>query len=267
MTDFRLLDFTPILLVAAAVAIAKGGAVRSSAPLRRLRQAPYIVLFGGGIAFLLFGVAMFLYPGAYNPCMKMLSVLGRTHAEGVDYPACHYLFSAGLVVSAFAAACFYPALTCFAKSARGKAWIRWGGAVNAAGLLIITLVPENVNNLYHNAGCVAAVGGGGVVLLTLTSGRNNPRVPAAARWGWLVWCVLLVGVFGTFQLCHRFKVLPYAPYVPTCQKLLILTFAAWLGNYALRLRAATITSAGSSRQSSPKSPPRPRSTSRVSSGR
>ena len=224
-------------LVAVAAAIAQcGRCPRPAAPLRELRRAPYAVFLGGAAAFLFFLAAMLLYPGkAYNPCMNMLSALGRTCVEGVDYPVCHYLFTVGLALGAFAAARFYPALACLAKGARAKAWVRWGGAVNAAGLLAIALVPENVHNLSHNAGCFAAVGGACVVILALTPGRSNPRVSAAVRWGWLAWCMLLVTVFCAFLLCRRVRVLPFAPYVPTCQKLLILTFAAWLGDYAARL--------------------------------
>lgn len=225
-------------LVLIAVAILRcGRATRPSERLRQLRAAPHAVLWGGTVVMLLFLGAMALYPGkGYNPCMRMLSVLGRTRLNGIDYPVCHYLFTAGLALSAWAAARFYPALACFVKGGRKKAGLLWGGALNAAGLLAIAFVPENVNGLYHNVGCFAAVGGGALVLILLTVNQPRPRVGAVARWSWLVWCCVLVAVFEAFLLAHRFKLLPFAPYVPTCQKLLILTFSVWLGFYAVVLR-------------------------------
>jgi len=228
-----------LLLIAAGIARC-GRCPRPGHRLRLLRRAPLAAFWGGLAAFALFLAAMLFYPGkAYNPCMRMLSVLGRTRLDGVDYPVCHYLFTAGLMVSALAAARFYPALACFVTDARAKLCLRWGGALNAAGLLAIAFVPENVNGFYHNVGCFAAVGGGGLALLMLTPARLNPRTSGLARWNWLVWCSALVTVFQTFLCCHQAKVLPFAPYVPTCQKLLILTFAAWLGYYALLLSRLT----------------------------
>ena len=203
---------------------------------RYLKRSPATFLLGGSLVFLLFFLAMFFCSGpTYNPCMRMLSCLGRTRLQGVDYPACHYLFTFSLAISAGLAARLYPALSCFVKGARQKAWFMWGGALNAAGLLTIAFIPENVQGLFHNAGCVAAAAGGGVAVFILAPERNNPLVPRAARWGWLIWSCLLTAVFETFLLCHRFKLLPFAPYVPTCQKILILTFVAWLGYYAAQL--------------------------------
>ena len=225
-----------LVLIAAAI-LRCGRAPRPSERLRQLRAAPRAVLWGGAAVMLLFLGAMALYPGkGYNPCMRMLSVLGRTRLNNIDYPACHYLFTAGLALSAWAAARFYPALACFVQGGRKKAGLLWGGALNAAGLLAIAFVPENVNGFYHNVGCFAAVGGGALVLILLTVNQPRPLVGAAARWSWLVWCCVLVAVFEAFLLAHRFKLLPFAPYVPTCQKLLILTFSAWLGFYAVVLR-------------------------------
>jgi len=180
--------------------------------------------------------------------MDMLSFLGRTRVNGVDFPACHYCFTFGLALSAGVVAWFYPALSCFVKGARQKAWLLWGGAFNAAGLLTIAFVPENVRGFFHNVGCWAAVLGGGIVLLILTPKRNNPDVPGHVRWGWVIWGLALSAVFQAFLTAHSFKMLPFAPYVPTCQKLLILTFVAWLVYYAvllfLRTRRPRAASAG-----------------------
>jgi hypothetical protein len=228
-----------LALIAAAIARC-GRCPRPSVRIRQLRRAPHAVFWGGAAVLLLFLAAMFLCPGqGYNPCMRMLSVLGRTRLQGVEYPACHYLFTVGLAVSAFAAARFFPALACFAEGARGKACVRWGGAFNAAGLFVVACVPENVHGPLHNVGCFAAVGGGGAALLALTLRGAGSRVPATVRWGWLAWCGLLVAAFEAFLVCHRARLLPFAPYVPTCQKLLILTFASWLGYYAALLRRLT----------------------------
>lgn len=230
-------------LLCIAFAIARCG--RRQVELRRfryLRLAPIGVLAGGLVSLALFGWAMWACPGeVYNPFRNMLSFLGRTRVRGVDFPLCHYLFTSSLALSACVIAAFYPALSCFVKGARQKRWLLWGGTLNVAGLLTIAFVPENVHGLFHNVGCVSAVAGGAAALLLLTPARFNPRVPGLSRWGWLAWCVVLVAVFEAFLLAHHFKRLPFSPYVPTCQKVLILTFIAWIEYYAallfLRTRA------------------------------
>ncbi len=228
-----------LLFIAAAIARC-GREPREAGKIRYLRRAPAVVFLGGGAAALLFLLAMRLCPGpAYNPCMHMLSFLGRTKVNGIDYPLCHYFFTFGLALSAGVVAWFYPALSCFVKGAWQKRWLLWCGAVNAAGLLTIAFVPENVRGFFHNVGCWAAALGGGAVLLLLTPKRNNPEVSGRVRWGWLVWGLALCTVFEAFLLCHAFKLLPFAPYVPTCQKALILTFVAWLVSYAAMLHLKT----------------------------
>lgn len=235
MTNGWLLGFTLTLLIV--TAIARCG--REPAPhrtFRYLRNTPAVVFLGGLTACALFFWAMRVCPGEpYNPFRSMLSLLGKTRLRGVDFPACHYLFTSSLVLSAGVVAWFYPALSCFVKGARMKRALLWGGALNVAGLLTIAFIPENVHGFFHNVGCVAAVAGGATALLILTPERNNPRVPRHVRWGWLAWCCVLVAVFEGFLLSHRFKLLPFSPYVPTCQKLLILTFIVWIEYYAVLL--------------------------------
>ena len=224
-------------LLCIAFAVARCGRPPAAPGRRRyLRRAP-VAAFAGGLASLaLFGWAMWACPGeVYNPFRNMLSFLGRTRVRGVEFPLCHYLFTCSLALSAGVMAGFYPALSCFVRGARQKRWLLWGGTLNAAGLLTIAFVPENVHGLFHNVGCVAAVAGGAVALLLLTPAKNNPRVSGVSRWAWLAWCCALVGVFEAFLLAHRFKLLPFSPYVPTCQKLVILTFIAWIEYYAVLL--------------------------------
>lgn len=49
----------------------------------------------------------------------------------------------------------------------------------------------------------------------------------------------LVAIFESFILLHRFKILSWSPYVPTCQKILILTFIVWIEYYAFILLRRT----------------------------
>ena len=224
-------------LLCIAVAIMRcGQPLHGEGKIRYLRRVPIDVLLGGGAVAVLFLLAMVHCPGsAYNPFMRMLSYLGRTKVNGVDYPACHYFFTCGMALSAGLVGWFYPALSCFVKGERQKVWLLWCGVFNAAGLLTIAFVPENVWGFFHNVGCWAAALGGVGALLVLTPGRCNPRVPGYVRWGWLAWGSVLTVVFEVFLISHALKRLPFSPYVPTCQKILILTFMAWLVYYAVLL--------------------------------
>lgn len=154
------------------------------------------------VAFAFFVVAAFSFPGgAYNPCMRMLSALGRTQIHKVHYPLCHWLFTAGMVSAALGVM---------------KIGRTLGAAVNAAGLLAIAFVPENVSMAFHNAGCWIAVAGGVMMLKRYGSRR------------WIVALISTALLLGVFLLLHEMKVLPFAPYVPTVQKMLIVSFAVWV---------------------------------------
>ena len=214
---------------------------RPHARFRKLRQAPLFVLLGGPLAMALFLYAMYVCPitPRYTPFMKMLSYLGRTKIKGVEYPLCHYLFSFALAASAYVSARFFPALSCFVRGSRKKNLFMWAGALNAAGLLAIALVPENVRCDLHNIGCFAAVGGGAIMLLLMTPARNNRRAPGVVRWSLLVWSMALVALFQLSLLGHRHKIMSFSPYVPTLQKMLIMTFVAWLTYYAVVLYRVT----------------------------
>ncbi len=225
------------LLSLAGIAIAlvqcTGTSAVAGARIRDLRRAPFIVMVGGVCAMLLLLWAMRCCPNtAYNPCMRMLSYLGRTQINGVHAPLCHDLFMAALAISAGCLARFYPALSCLVKNRSAKALLRWGGALNAAGLLTIAFIPENVSGTGHNIGCFAAACGGAIIILLLTFKRNNPTVSSAIRWGWMIGCATIISIFSGCLLAHHFHYLPFAPYVPTLQKIVILSFVAWLLNYA-----------------------------------
>jgi hypothetical protein len=165
-----------------------------------------------GVAFLL---AMAAFPGGgYDPTMRMLSALGRTEVRMVERPWSHFLFTAGMFISALA--------VLFA--ARRARLSGWGAALNAAGLVWIALVPENVSMPLHNCGCwIAAIGGCAMLLRWL---RAEPS--RAARRGWLVALLLPLASISLGLACHATRLAPFAPWVPTSQKLVILSFAAWL---------------------------------------
>ena len=190
---------------------------------------------GGSAAFLLFLLAGVCYPGGgYNPFLKMLSALGRTVVRGVAYPWCHYLFIAGLGCAALSVAHVWAYLVRRREDGwRGQA-LAYGTAANVAGLCTIALVPENVNMLFHNAGChMAALGGAGVLFSRVRKDRRRD----------IVWtCVLLsvISFFGAFLLLHGANVLPFAPWVTATQKILIASFAVWVGDIAWRERSAPL---------------------------
>ncbi len=191
---------------------------------------PVAVLVGTG-SFVLFLLAALCYPrGGYNPLRQMLSVLGRTFIRGIEYPLCHYLFTVGLLLAAVATAHVWVYLAHAMRTGWRGRLLAWGAAANVAGLCAIALIPENVNGFAHNVGChLAAIGGAGVLFARGWHGADR------------VWGCVLVGVVSLFSAClllHAARVIPFSPWVPTFQKLLIVLFAAWVGDIARRERTA-----------------------------
>ena len=169
------------------------------------RLSKTAVVCAGVICYGFFLVAIAAAPEAYNPCMRMLSWLGRTTIKPHAYPLCHYLFSFGMLVSAAAIV---------------GSLADWGGLLAASGLVVIAAVPENVSMVGHNAGCYLAVIGGAVAMLARAKDRFGRRAVAVL--------LSLVGVFGFCLVLHSLKVIPFAPAVPTLQKALIVSFATWV---------------------------------------
>ena len=192
---------------------------------------PTAVLFGTA-AFASFLLAAISFPGGgYNPFMRMLSALGRTVVRGVAYPWCHYLFMLGLALAAVATARMWGYLARQGKGAR-RTLLEWGATLNVAGLCTIMLVPENENMFFHNVGChLAAIGGAGVLFACDKPGQDR------------VWTFVLLGVvafFCLFLVLHAAKVVPFAPWVTATQKVLIVSFALWVGCLARRHRARAL---------------------------
>ena len=183
---------------------------------RALRRC--VIVFGC-LAALSFGAAMAVFPGgAYNLAMRMLSTLGRSAIAGEKWPLCHHLFVLGMAASAVASASAFWVCRELVSGARIKI-LYCGAAFNFVGLLTIAAVPENVSMFYHNVGCHLAAVGGCVCLFAL-NGKASGRG-----------AYLLLSVFSFFSLAivlHALKVIPFAPAVPSMQKLVILSFAAWI---------------------------------------
>lgn len=170
--------------------------------------------------------AMRVCPGGYNPLRRMLSYLGRTEIRGVAYPLSHYLFVLGLSAGAAASLYFLPHFCSFACGRLRRSLVGWGMTLCASGLFLIMLVPENANMVWHNAGCHLAAGGGAVAALSLLNGRMGKICGA--------WMMASVGIFTTFLLLEMVGVLPFSPYVPSAQKLIIVSFVLWQLAYAVR---------------------------------
>ena len=206
----------------------------SREPRRRARTEPAArtgaaldaALLFGGAALGAFLLAALSWPGdGYDPFRRMLSALGRTEVRGVEWPLCHYLFMAGMFLAAFAVvAVFLQDVRRFAG--RRRAAVAWGLAANAGGLAAIALVPENVHPLLHDAGCWAATLGGGAILLARDrTGRDR------------VWTRLLAAVavaLGAAVALHAVRALPFSPWTPTAQKIVIAAFALWTLDCAAR---------------------------------
>lgn len=166
-------------------------------------------LWGANMLFL---AGMASFPGGdYNPCLRMLSALGRTQIRLVSFPLCTFLFVAGMVVSALG-------VWLISRRVNGTRVFRLGAGLNALGLLCIAAVPENVNGLGHNAGCWLAALGGGLMWW-------GASLPHRRLWGFvlLVPCLLM----GTGLVLHGVGLVPFSPWVPTAQKLILLAFMSW----------------------------------------
>ena len=187
---------------------------------RRCFGARFLTVAGGVAAFSCFAVAGVLYPGGgYNPFFQMLSALGRTEVRGVEYPACHFWFMAGMFLSAASVGMSLAHLFGLERGWRRFA-IGGGGAANVAGLCAIAFVPENVDLGAHNMGCLVSVVGGVAVLAA--SFRRGKRADVA----WLAWFAIVVALFAVFL---NVDAIPFSPWVPTTQKVLIVSFAVWAG--------------------------------------
>ena len=190
----------------------------------------WYALVVGVAAFACFFVAMLLYPGGgYNPLTYMLSALGRTEVRDVAYPLCHYWFMAGMFLSAASVAGVWAHLVRRADGRWREILVGWGGALNVAGLCTIALVPENVDVSIHNIGCYLANLGGAAILVA--------RLRKGADLAWMGWFVVIITVFA---LCIDLKAIPFSPWVPSMQKLLIVSFAVWSGWLAWRMGGKTV---------------------------
>ena len=137
---------------------------------RKAKRSAVLAAVTIALAGSLFVLAAAAFPGGdYNPCLRMLSALGRTEVRMVTHPWSQYLFMSGM---------FASAVGVFALAWR-LGLSRWGAALNAFGLVSIALVPENVCELGHNAGCWLAAIGGGMMLsrwLRTEPGRRMRRI-------------------------------------------------------------------------------------------
>ena len=183
-------------------------------PMNTRRCSFSATAFLGAAAALSFVLAMHTFPGGYNPLIRMLSALGRTEVRLVEWPWSHYLFVAGMFFSVLAVV-----------SAACRAGLSpWGLALNVAGLLWIALVPEDVSQLLHDIGCWLAAIGGGMMLFAWR--REEPA--RHIRRAWTIALVLPIAAMALALVLHALKVVPFAPLVTTLQKIVILSFAAWL---------------------------------------
>ena len=189
-------------------------------------------LFSGVSAFACFSMSALCWPGGgFNPFMLMLSSLGRTMVKGVEHPLCHYLFIAGMGFAAVGVATvFWTAYTRFSSWRKHCAY--WGVVANLAGLITIALLPENVNMTFHNMGCWLATGGGALILIARDR-RGADRI-------WTCLLTITCSVFAAIFVLHGIGVLPFAPWFPTTQKILIALFATWTGAVAARERTGPL---------------------------
>ena len=187
-----------------------------------------VTAVGGALSVGFFVWAMFVCPGGgYNPFTYMLSYLGRTAINGVAYPLSHYLFCFGMAVGSGASLYFVPYFQSLVPGRVRKGVIGWGMAVCVSGLLLITMVPENENMAWHLNGCYLTMIGGIPMAFALAFDRMGKIV-----FGWMA---LVAVAFETVLAFDKADILPFAPYVPTLQKTIIVSFMLWQLCYAFRI--------------------------------
>ena len=218
----------PVYLVAELLMLAS--AFDSAEPRRRAPHysAATVGIGTSALSGACFVLAAFRFPGGgYNPFFRMLSALGRTEVGSVRYPLSHFLFVVGMLVGAWGVLAI----------SRRLGLSRWGAALNAGGLLAIALVPENVSMPFHNVGCWLATIGGGLMLVRWF--RQEPAMRIRLLWAMLLLLPLLAISSGL--ILHGLHVVPFAPWVPTAQKGVILSFVLWLLFLSVRSVPAIIS--------------------------
>lgn len=169
-----------------------------------------------GLAASLFVLAASCFPGGgYNPFGRMLSALGRTEIRLVTYPWCHWFFLSGMIVAAIGV---IGIAGCGALPLKGA-------MLHAGGLVLIALAPEDTHGVLHNVGCWIAAAGGGAMLIDWWR-RGAATARAKRLWG-AVLALPLLALAGALA-AHAVGMARFAPWVPTAQKILILSFVAWL---------------------------------------
>lgn len=190
-----------------------------------VRRNPWkgVAVFGV-LAFSLFSLSMLSWPGGgYDPSMRMLSALGRTVVNGFEWPLCHFLFVAAMASAALAVWTLFDV--------RDRRAAAWGAALNAAGLLSIALVPENVSQTFHDASCLLAAAGAAAMLLD-----SRKDVP-----GTFVLFALSAAVLFSFAVAlHALRIVPFAPWITSSQKFLIVAFSLFVAVRAWRTRTGPL---------------------------
>ncbi|MDD3117632.1 MAG: lysoplasmalogenase family protein [Victivallales bacterium] len=220
--------------LAAALANAAPAAARPGPHAGRayLQRAAVTVYLGSAAVLICLVRAMEKFPsGSYRLDRDMFSHLGRTRIGGFAYPLCQDWFWTGMVLGIATIGYFAPAFNCFAVDRRRRRWIACGFMLNTAGLLIITLVPEDVSMWHHNVGCLLAGGGGLMAVLAATINNAAGRMGRAARYGWCLILVTAAALFGFF-FWRAEHGMPFAPGVPVMQKIVIVAFVLWLWAHA-----------------------------------
>ena len=102
--------------------------------------------------------------------------------------------------------------------------------------LLIAMVPENESMSWHLNGCYLTMIGG----IPMAFALAFDRVGKAA----CVWMALVATVFETVLFLDQRDIIPFSPYVPSAQKLVIVSFMLWQFAYAVRIARWKRLSAG-----------------------
>ncbi len=200
------------------------------------RLAAWGVVAGVVVVPLLFGVAMEAFPAGhqgapagYSFSRHVVSDLGRTAiSNGVRNTLSCAFFGAAMTVTALICALFWGVRSCFLSHSAARRVALYSGLVMSALMAAIGFTPLNISARIHDPITAATAIAAGLAVLAVSADRRDRLECVRLKYLWLGWMLLVSGLWTVLIALHHERLLPFRPWLPLCQKLLIATFMGWM---------------------------------------